>query len=61
MTAKPKIGSGESMECKHDKGIHASENADLPPYTTWAAISGANLSMGQPRIAMAMRGVPPMA
>jgi hypothetical protein len=27
----------------------------LPPSSTWAAISGASLSIGQPRIAMAMK------
>ena len=60
-TARPKIGSGESMLCPPASGIPASAQIlRLPSITFWAT-SGGNILMGQPRMAMASAGLPPMA
>ena len=61
VTAKPKMGSGESMLCPPANEIPASRHAARPPSTTcWATFAG-SLSIGQPNIAMAMMGLPPIA
>ena len=61
VTAKPKMGSGESMECPPAKGIPASWQVCLLPSITALATSGGRVLMGQPKIAIAIKGVPPMA
>mmetsp|Transcript_83948 Transcript_83948/g.140093 ORF Transcript_83948/g.140093 Transcript_83948/m.140093 type:complete len:213 (+) Transcript_83948:723-1361(+) len=61
LTARPKIGSGLSMLCPPANAIPASAHARRPPSTTRPATAGGSFSRGQPRIAMAIRGVPPIA
>ncbi|MCY1186061.1 hypothetical protein D9M73_268960 [compost metagenome] len=61
VTARPKIGSGASMECPPARGIPASSQTWRPPAITSRAISGASTLTGQPRMAMAINGSPPMA
>ncbi|MNI91017.1 hypothetical protein D3C73_1486260 [compost metagenome] len=61
VTARPKIGSGASIECPPARGIPASSHTARPPRITSRAISGAKTLTGQPRIAIAINGSPPMA
>ena len=61
VTASPKTGSGQSMLCPPASIMPASAQTCRPPSTTSAANSGGSLSNGQPRIAIAIRGRPPMA
>ncbi|MNY52514.1 hypothetical protein D3C86_1881920 [compost metagenome] len=61
VTARPKIGSGASMECPPASGMPASSHTERPPRITSRATSGASTLTGQPRMAMAISGSPPMA
>lgn len=61
VTARPKIGSGASMECPPASGMPASSQTLRPPAITSRATSAASTLTGQPRMAMAISGSPPMA
>ena len=61
VTANPKIGSGASMLCPPAKGIPACLQTVLLPSNTLRAMDAGNLSIGQPRIATAIIGFPPIA
>ncbi len=61
VTASPKIGSGLSMLCPPANGIPASEQMLRPPSRTALAADSGILPRGQPNIAMAMSGCPPIA
>lgn len=50
-----------SIEWPPARGMPAALQAVRPPRTTSAAISGAKTLTGQPKMAMAISGVPPMA
>ena len=49
------------MECPPASSIPAREHTNLAPSSTLAASSGASFSTGQLKIALANRGLPPMA
>lgn len=61
VTARPKIGSGASMEWPPASGMPASAHTARPPRITSRATSGGSTLTGQPRMAMAISGSPPMA
>ena len=61
VTAKPKIGSGQSIECPPAKGIPAFAQIALAPSKTLPANSAGNKFTGQPKIAIAIIGFPPIA
>ena len=60
-TARPKMGSDMSMLCPPASAMPASAQVSRAPARTLLAISGASVSTGQPKIAIATVGVPPMA
>ncbi len=61
VTARPKIGSGESILCPPARGIPASSHTERPPSITSRATSSLSFSIGQPKIAIAISGLPPIA
>src|SRR5471032_1270789 len=58
VTARPKIGSGASIECPPANGMPAASHTERPPRMTSRATSGASTFTGQPRMAMAINGSP---
>ena len=61
VTAKPNMGSGASILCPPASGKPKAAQTSLPPFTTRLAISAESFDTGQPKMAMAMTGVPPIA
>ena len=61
VTAKPKIGSGLSILCPPASVMPASAQDARPPSSTCCATSGGSLSIGHPNMAIASKGVPPIA
>ncbi len=61
VTANPKTGSGQSILCPPASGIFACAHALRAPSKTSLAYLDSTLSIGQPRIAIAIIGVPPIA
>ena len=61
VTAKPKIGSALSILCPPASGIPASSQILRLPSKTFCANSAGSLSTGQPKIATASKGLPPIA
>ena len=55
------MGSGASMLCPPAKGMPARRQASRPPAMTCPASAPSSLLMGQPRMATAIMGWPPMA
>ena len=55
------LGSGASMEWPPARGMPAASHTARPPRITSRAISGASTFTGQPRMAIAISGSPPMA
>ena len=60
-TDKPKIGSGESILCPPARAIPAREQISRPPSMTFAPISDEIELIGQPKIEIAIKGLPPIA
>ena len=58
---KVNIGSGESILCPPAKGMPASLQMLLLPSITFCATAGDKIFIGQPNIAIAKIGFPPMA
>jgi len=61
VTARPKIGSGASIEWPPASGMPAASHTARPPRITSRATSAGSTLTGQPRMAMAISGSPPMA
>ena len=61
VTASPKIGSVLSMLCPPASGMPASAQMVLAPSSTSAARAAGSVLTGQPSMAIAMSGFPPIA
>ena len=61
VTDKPNIGSGESILCPPARVIPAILQISLPPSITCDPISAESSLIGQPNIAIAINGFPPIA